>query len=153
MSKMDKSKTLSLDLQTDMNPQYGVFENQGSDWIYCMLHNFGGRMGLDGEVPVIAADPVETYNNTSHMKGIGMTMEAMENSPVVYELLFDTNWSKDPIDYEAWIEKYRQRRAGGDSESLEKAWDILLETAYADKGIYYQGAAETVINCRPGGQL
>lgn len=68
MSKMDKSKTLSLDLQTDMNPQYGVFENQGSDWIYCMLHNFGGRMGLDGEVPVIAADPVETYNNTSHMK-------------------------------------------------------------------------------------
>lgn len=150
MSKMDKSKTLSLDLQTDMNPQYGVFENQGSDWIYCMLHNFGGRMGLDGEVPVIAANPVETYNNTSHMKGIGMTMEAMENSPVVYELLFDTNWSKDPIDYEAWIEKYRQRRAGGDSESLEKAWDILLETAYADKGIYYQGAAETVINCRPG---
>lgn len=131
MSKMDKSKTLSLDLQTDMNPQYGVFENQGSDWIYCMLHNFGGRMGLDGEVPVIAANPVETYNNTSHMKGIGMTMEAMENSPVVYELLFDTNWSKDPIDYEAWIEKYRQRRAGGDSESLEKHgifyWKRLMQ--------------------------
>lgn len=150
MSLMDKSKTLSLDLQTDMNPQYGVFENQGSDWVYCMLHNFGGRMGLDGEVPVIAADPVATYNKTSHMKGIGMTMEAMENSPVVYELLFDTNWSKDPIDYEAWIKEYRQRRAGGDSESLKEAWELLLETAYADKGIYYQGAAETVINCRPG---
>ena len=27
---------------------------------------------------------------------------------------------------------------------------MLLETAYKDKGIYYQGAGETVINARPG---
>lgn len=149
MSQMDCSKVLALDLQTDMNPQYSVFENNGTPWIYCMLHNFGGRMGLDGEIPVIASDPVETLNHTKNMKGIGITPEALENSPVVYELLFETTWSKDPIDYRSWLEKYSERRAGGTSESLREAWDILLETAYADKGIYYQGAAETVINARP----
>ena len=149
MSQMDCSKVLALDLQTDMNPQYGVFESNGTPWIYCMLHNFGGRMGLDGEIPVIASDPIETKNSTNNMKGIGITPEALENSPVVYELFFETTWSKDPIDYRTWLEKYAERRAGGTSESLQKAWDILLETAYADKGIYYQGAAETVINSRP----
>ena len=149
MSQLDTKKTLPLDLQADMNPQHGLFEQNGSPWIYCMLHNFGGRMGLDGEVPVIAVDPIETYQNTNNMVGIGMTPEAMENGPAVYELLFDTNWSKDPINYREWMKTYGERRAGGTSDSLNQAWKILLNTAYADKGIYYQGAAETVINTRP----
>lgn len=156
MKYMDTSKALALDLQADMNPQHGLFEENGTPWIYCMLHNFGGRMGLDGEIPVIASDPMETKNKTKNMTGIGITPEALENSPVVYELLFDTTWSKDPIDYRNWLNKYTDRRAGVNEntnkqavEDLHKAWEILLETAYADKGIYYQGAAETVINARP----
>ena len=149
MSQLDTKKTLPLDLQADMNPQHGLFEQNGSPWIYCMLHNFGGRMGLDGEVPVIAQDPIETFQGTNNMVGIGMTPEAMENGPAVYELLFDTNWTKDPINYREWMKTYGERRAGGTSDSLNQAWKILLNTAYADKGIYYQGAAETVINTRP----
>lgn len=149
MSQLETEKTLPLDLQSDMRPQHGLFENNGAPWIYCMLHNFGGRMGLDGEIPKIASNPIETFNSTSNMTGIGMTPEAMENSPVVYELLFDTTWSKDPIDYRAWLKKYAKRRAGGESESLHQAWKILLNTAYANKQKYIQGAAETVINTRP----
>ncbi len=158
MSQLDKSKTLALVLQADMKADLEAkadrdekifFEQQGSPWIFCMLHDFGGRMGLDGEVPVIATDPIEISNTTNHMKGIGITAEALENSPVVYELMFDTNWSEDPIDYYAWLKKYSERRAGGESESLWKAWKILLNTAYANKHDTYQGAAETVINARP----
>ena len=151
ISKLEKSQMLVLGLQADMKPEEkDDFEKWGVSWVYCMLHNFGGRMGLDGEVPVIAADPIDTFHNTNHMAGIGITAEALENGPVVYELMFDTNWSKDPIDSYAWLKKYSERRAGGESESLWKAWKILLKTAYADKGIYFQGAAETVINARPG---
>ena len=100
MSQLDKSKTLALVLQADMKADLEAkadrdekifFEQQGSPWIFCMLHDFGGRMGLDGEVPVIATDPIEISNTTNHMKGIGITAEALENSPVVYELMFDTN--------------------------------------------------------------
>lgn len=151
ISKLQKDHTLILGLQADMKTnEKNDFERWQMPWVYCMLHDFGGRMGLDGEVPVIAVDPVETLNNTNYMAGIGITAEGLENSPVVYELMFDTNWSKDPIDYYAWLKKYGERRAGGESESLWKAWKILLKTAYADKGITYQGAAETVINARPG---
>lgn len=150
MSKLKKSQTRSLILQADMKTdEKNFFEGENAPWVYCMLHDFGGRMGLDGEVPVIAQDPIDTFHNTSQMNGIGITAEALENSPVVYELMLDTNWSKDPIDYYAWLKKYGERRAGGESKSLWKAWKILLKTAYADKGITYQGAAETVINARP----
>lgn len=150
MSKLDTKHTLPLDLNSTMNPEYSYFEDNGSKWIYNMLHNFGGRMGLDGDIVKMSKDPIETFQKTNNMVGIGMTPEAMENSPVVYEMLFDTTWSKDPIDYRAWTKKYGERRAGGTSDSLNEAWKILLETAYAEKNVYYQGAAETVINCRPG---
>ena len=149
ISKLDTSHVLVLDLQSDMRQQNWPFENRKIPWLYCMLHNFGGRMGLDGEVPVIATDPMETYNNKNYMVGIGITPEALENGPVAYELFLEVLWSKDPINYNEWIDGYAKRRAGGESESLQEAWDILVETAYADKGVYYQGAAETVMNARP----
>lgn len=149
MSQIDTSKAIALDLQADMNPQHDLFEQNGTPWIYCMLHNFGGRMGLDGEVPVIAQDPMFTKQRSKNMTGIGITPEALENSPIVYELFFDTTWNKDPIQVDQWVEKYAQRRAGGNSESLQEAWDILVETAYADKKDYIQGAAESVVNARP----
>ncbi len=65
---------LVLGLQADMKPEEkDDFEKWGVSWVYCMLHNFGGRMGLDGEVPVIAADPIDTFHNTNHMAGIGIS--------------------------------------------------------------------------------
>lgn len=147
-----KDQALALDLQTDKNPSYGVMEQYDVPWVWGMLHNFGGRMGLDGEINAIASRPAETKvdENASGMVGIGITPEALENSPVVYELLFDMTWSSDPIDPQKWVEKYAQRRAGGNDEKLQEAWGILTDTAYSVKKEYFQGAAETVINARPG---
>ncbi len=144
------NQALALDLQSDLNPQNGVMENTQVPWIWNMLHNFGGRMGLDGELEVTASQMTIDYQNKNYMVGIGITPEALENSPVAYELLFDMTWSKDPIDYRAWLNQYAARRAGGTSDSLKEAWNILNETAYAKKGQYFQGAAETVINAKPG---
>lgn len=145
-------QTLALDLQTDKNPSYSVMEKYNVPWVWNMLHNFGGRMGLDGEIDSIASRPASTYvdGSASGMVGIGITPEALENSPVVYELLFDMTWSSDPINPSKWLEKYAERRAGGTSDSLQEAWDTLHETAYSVKKEYFQGAAETVINARPG---
>lgn len=147
---VEPSQALALDLQSDLNAENGVMENHKVPWIWNMLHNFGGRMGLDGELEVTAEQMPKDFQNKNYMKGIGITPEALENSPVAYELFFDMTWSKDPIDYHAWLEKYAERRAGGTSDTLQEAWKILNETAYAKKGQYFQGAAETVINARPG---
>lgn len=152
----DKAKAIVLDLQSDMNPQNSPMESTQTPWIWNMLHNFGGRMGMDGEVEVIANKIPEAMAKSNYMVGIGITPEAIENSPIVYELLFDMTWEKDPINYKEWTYKYAQRRYNIDEaetaaiDDMKTAYDILLNTVYADKDIYIQGAAESVVNARPG---
>ncbi len=152
----DKNKAIVLDLQSDMRSQAGPMENTGTPWIWNMLHNFGGRMGMDGEVEVIASAIPEAMNNSRYMVGIGITPEAIENSPIVYELLFDMTWQKDPINYKEWTYQYAQRRYNIDRnnqsviDDINTAYDILLNTVYEDKDYYIQGAAESVVNARPG---
>ncbi|MFA9493429.1 alpha-N-acetylglucosaminidase [Streptococcus sp. E17BB] len=149
MLDLDKSKLLALDLQTDMRHEHGLFENNGTPWIYNVLHNFGGRMGSDGNLTKVAVDPLKMLKQRKHMVGIGLTAEALENNPVVYGLLFDTNWADGPIDINQWLDKYAERRIGSDHAPIKEAWKLLLETSYRDKGQYYQGAPESVINARP----
>ena len=146
----DKGQALVLDLQSDLRSQASPMENQGVPWVWNMLHNFGGRMGLDGVPEVISQDITKAYNSSGYMRGIGITPEAIDNSPIVYELLFDMTWEQDPVDYRSWTQEYAERRYGGTDGTIEKAWDILLDTAYKHTdGEYYQGAGESIINARP----
>ena len=146
----DKGQALVLDLQSDLRSQASAMENQGVPWVWNMLHNFGGRMGLDGVPEVISQDITKAYNSSGYMRGIGITPEAIDNSPIVYELLFDMTWEQDPVDYRSWTQEYAERRYGGTDGTIEKAWDILLDTAYKHTdGEYYQGASESIINARP----
>ena len=138
----EKDQALVLDLQSDLRSQASPMENKGVPWVWNMLHNFGGRMGMDGVPEVLAGAIPEAYNNSKYMKGIGITPEAIDNSPIVYELLFDMTWEQDPIDHRAWTREYVKRRYGGTDTKIEQAWDILLETAYKyNPGTYYQGAS------------
>lgn len=153
LSLLDRTKILALDLQTDMRQEHQIFEEMGIPWVYNVLHNFGGRMGLDGNLPLLSTDPMDLATNRQYMVGIGVTAEAFENSPIIYQLLFDTNWSSSEINLKTWLRDYAHARAGGLSLQLEQAWDGLLETVYRDKGTYYQGAAESIIQVRPTGEF
>ena len=145
----NKNQAIVLDLQSDLRSQKSPMENQQVPWIWNMLHNFGGRMGMDGVPEVIATEIPKAYKNNNYMRGIGITPEALENSPIVYDLLFDMTWEQDPINVRKWTENYVERRYGGIDEDIMKAWNILLDTAYKYNGSYYQGASESVINAKP----
>src|SRR5699024_8489331 len=129
--------------------EIGPMEEHGVPWVWNMLHNFGGRMGLDGELETIANKITKDKNNTDHMVGIGITPEAINNSPIVYDLLSDMIWTQDPVNYRNWTEEYIEYKYGKSSENLEEAWEILIDTAYKQKDSYYQGASESVINAKP----
>lgn len=149
MTNLDKEHVLVLDLFSEVSPRNSALEEAETPWIWNMLHNFGGRMGLDANPEKVSQNIPETYQNSNYMKGIGMTPEAIENSPMAYELLWDMTWSKDPIDFRQWAQEYAKRNYGGTNEDIQKVWDILLETGYNRKDNYYQGALESVINARP----
>jgi len=52
--------------------------------------------------------------------GIGLTPEAIEQNPLVYELMLDNVWRSGPItDLDAWTAAYLRRRYGADKSLAE----------------------------------
>jgi alpha-N-acetylglucosaminidase len=46
---------LILDLQAELEPQYIRLESfYGQPFVFCLLHNFGGTLGLNGAIPIIS---------------------------------------------------------------------------------------------------
>lgn len=140
----------------------GVKEFSDTPWVWCMLNNFGGRMGLHGYLDYIQQRIPAAANSTQHMKGVGITPEGSQENPVLYDFLYETIWTDDAsadlpvIDLDQWLADYARRRYGAESESAVAALGILKETVYngavKDKRLGLngnQGAPESVINARP----
>ena len=155
---------LVLDLYAEKTPHnqetggsYGdTKEFDDTPWLFCMLNNFGGRLGLHGHLDNMARNIPIAFNNGTSIAGIGITPEASVNNPVLYDFLFETIWQEDAsqpmteINLDTWLDAYAQRRYGSASESANAAWDILKETVYKSSlNNLGQGAPESVVNARP----
>lgn len=139
------------------NPDHGYSaEFDKTPWVYCMLNNFGGRLGLHGHLDNLASWIPKAFNTAEYIAGIGITPEASFNNPVLYDFLFESVWRDNAekemteINLDEWIKDYAERRYGMVSESADKAWKILLDTVYkAELNNLGQGAPESIVNARP----
>lgn len=139
-----------LDLAAEIEPVWkrtNAF--YGKPWIWNMLHNFGGNISLFGRMDGAAGGPSLALLDSAsfRMKGIGLTMEGIEQNPVLYELMTDHAWRKEPIDLEKWLPAYIINRYGHRDEHAWKAWDILHRTVYNGKAI--RDGAESILVARP----
>ncbi|KAA8540869.1 hypothetical protein F0562_024993 [Nyssa sinensis] len=99
--------------------------------LMCMLHNFAGNIEMYGILDAIASGPVEARTSeNSTMVGVGMSMEGIEQNPVVYDLMSEMAFQHDKIDVETWIDLYSRRRYGRFVQSMQDAWNILYHTVY-----------------------
>ncbi len=143
------------------NPRHGYSEEfDGTPWIYCMLNNFGGRMGLHGHLDNLIKDLPKVFNTTKKNVGIGLVPEASENNPLLYDFIFEAIWqdnAAEPLpemDIDRWLYEYSIRRYGKESKHAIGAIHILKDTVYkADLNMLGQGAPECVINARPGFEI
>ena len=136
-----------LDLWAEENPVWNRTESYyGKPWIWCMLHNFGGRNMMYGNAPKLATEPSRVLNEPSkgQLMGIGAVPEGIEQNPMIYSLLFDQVWRDTPIDLDSWLKNYVHCRYGVKDENMERAWDILQKTVYQNEGNY-----ESAITARP----
>ncbi len=162
-----KNHALILDLYAEKDPNYKKGHkdncNHGYDvefdhtsWVFCMLNNFGGRLGLHGHLDNMQKWIPEAFNNCRACVGIGITPEASFNNPVLYDFLFESVWREDAhapmteINLNDWVKEYITRRYGGFSNNALNAWEIFLNTVYkAELNNLGQGAPESIVNARP----
>lgn len=162
----NEEHALVLDLYAEKDPHYEDGNGGNSygyepefdktPWVFCMLNNFGGRLGLHGHLDNLANNIPKVFNETEYVAGIGITPEASVNNPLLYDFLFETVWVNDAeekmevINLDSWIEDYATRRYGAESESAQEALKILKETVYKSSlNMKGQGAPESVVNARP----
>ncbi|KAI7163240.1 hypothetical protein KC349_g1553 [Hortaea werneckii] len=127
---------LILDLFSESQPQWQRTSSYyGKPWIWCQLHDYGGNMGLYGQVENVTADAVAALGNASStMVGMGLTMEGQEGNEIMYDLLLDQAWSRSSLDSARYFRDWVSVRYHGSPSSLPqelfKAWDIMRGTVY-----------------------
>lgn len=142
---------VALDLHAEATPKWSSpTKNFGKhEWLYCMLHNFGGNIGLYGRIPAICTEFAKAQSSSSTLRGIGLTMEGIENNPVVYELMTELPWRGD-TDPETWLEQYATARYGCSDPKVNQAWQLLLKSVYnCPVGNHQQGTRESLFCARP----
>ncbi|SFE34312.1 alpha-N-acetylglucosaminidase [Chitinophaga sp. CF118] len=144
------NKMILLDLAAEIEPVWKRTDAfYGKPWIWNMLNNFGGNVNLFGRMDGVAAGPALALHDSAsrRLAGIGLTMEAIEQNPVMYELTMQHTWQTEPVQLNEWLRKYVLNRYGTQSDSLLKAWQILRHTVY--NGQLIRDGAESIITGRP----
>ncbi len=152
---------LVLDLYSENCPQWGDTMSeccrkdgfQGHDWAFCMLLNFGANVGLFGKMQHVIDEYYKARQSTfaSTMKGVGLTMEGIDNNPVMYELVSELPWRTDKFSWQEWLDAYVEARYGNvHNEKVHLAWMLLAKSIYgAPAELNQQGCHETVMCARP----
>lgn len=119
---------------------------EGFPWVWGIINNFGENTGMFGDLPRIASEPIRARNGRygPNMIGVGALMEGIDNNPVVYDLLFETAWADGAIDLRRWLSEYARYRYGENRREVDRAWQLLLDTAYKSGS-----RAESVFCARP----
>jgi alpha-N-acetylglucosaminidase len=139
-----------LDLWSETHPIWNRSEAYyGKQWIWNMLHNFGGNVSMFGRMRHVASDPSIALHDpeSKNMVGIGLTPEGIEQNPALYALMLENVWRSEPIDVSEWLKDYSFRRYGKKNEKINDGWEILKNTVYS--GGPSEGGQESIISARP----
>src|SRR5579862_2637292 len=89
----DPSEMIVLDLFSEAEPQWNRTDSYfGKRWVWCLLHgtsfslptnqDYGGNMGLEGNLQDLTTEPLYALQNTASMAGVGLAMEGQEGNEV-----------------------------------------------------------------------
>ncbi|WP_073399491.1 alpha-N-acetylglucosaminidase [Bacteroides luti] len=160
IKNMKNGDLLILDLFSECRPMWGMkpslWYREGGykqhNWLFCMLENFGGNVGLHGRLDQLLNNFYETRNNplAQHLKGIGLTMEGIENNPMMFELMTELPWRSEKVTKTGWIKEYLTARYGAKDNTIEQAWTVLANGILnCPQGNNQQGTHESIFCGRP----
>ena len=151
LNAVPDDRMIVLDLAAEIQPVWKRTEAfYGKPWIWNMLHNFGGNIVMFGRMNGVADGPASALKDpaSKKMEGIGLTMEAIEQNPILYELMTANTWQTEPINLDNWIKQYQLNRYGNLNKYTAQAWKTLRNTVYSGGTIIRDGS-ESIITGRP----
>ncbi len=150
LNAVPAGRLLVLDLFSDGSPAFDSYNGYApQEAIFCAIPNFGGRSGVMGRLNNLT-DNYFTYKaKYASIKGIGAAPEAIEQTPVTYDLLFQLPWMGSKPDVKEWVKNYATARYGVDNTAAQEAWDLLRNSALNFGADGIQGPVEDVWAARP----
>lgn len=149
---------LILDLWSESSPQWQRTNSYfGKPWIWCQLHDYGGNLGLSGQILNITLNPIQALSNSSSLVGFGLTMEGQEGNEIIYDLLLDQAWSNASIDTDSYFHDWATTRynpgvaksTGNVPYQLYNAWDRLRTSVYNNTNSTYMDVMKSVLELSP----
>ncbi len=126
-------RMIALDLYCEVAPVWQKTEAfHGKPWVWCIIHNYGGKVGMYGGLPQITANlkTARTSPKRGELKGIGLIMEGFGYNPIVYDLLTDMTWRGEVPALKSWTDDFVVRRYGQRVPAAQQAWRLLGQTVY-----------------------
>lgn len=151
LTNVPEGKLIVLDLFSDGSPAFDGYSGYApQEAVFCAIPNFGGRSGLMGRLNNLTDNYFKYKAKYASIKGIGAAPEAIEQTPVTYDLIFQLPWMNGvKPNVQEWVANYAVARYGQDNEEVKAAWDLLRRGPlnYGADGI--QGPVEDVWAARP----
>lgn len=150
-------RMLLLDLFADYSPVWQRAESfHGKSWIWCMLQNFGQRQCLSGTSDTVAGEPARLLHDpeAGNLKGIGLTMEGINQNPFIFALMLENVWRDTPVDRLSFLDGYLHNRydlrdaSSATVADASEAWRSLLHSVYSNH-TNPDGGKQSVLTQRP----
>ena len=151
LTAVPAGRLVVLDLFSDGSPAFDKYNGYApQDAVFCAIPNFGGRSGLMGRLQNVTDNYFKFKGKYASIKGIGAAPEAIEQTPVTYDLIFQLPWMNGvKPDVAAWVDNYAVARYGKENSITKEVWSLLRQSvlAYGADGI--EGPIEDVWAARP----
>eukprot|EP01084_Bolivina_argentea_P088867 160445_1 len=153
LSGIPNNGMIILDLQAEVDPQYPKWNSfYGKPFIWCDLHNPGGRNGMMGNLPGVNDGFIKslTYPNTT-VVGVGTTMEGIWQNYITYDMVYKMGFHNEtnPINITQFGIRYAYRRYGlpftaeNDeiiTQNIVNGWSLLVKYLYTINTEQAQGS-------------
>eukprot|EP00035_Acanthoeca_spectabilis_P028652 m.471561 g.471561 ORF g.471561 m.471561 type:complete len:835 (-) comp31250_c0_seq1:128-2632(-) len=143
---------------SSLDPPFSFY---GVPFIWGVLHNFGGNVGMWGSVDTLNRGPFEAFANATSVAGVGIFPEGIDQNTPYYQFLYDVNWANHgPLDLATWWHRFATERYGRGDARAARAWALLAESVYGEtqqvgpggaRGMYQEKARDGITSYPFGG--
>ncbi|XP_064476970.1 alpha-N-acetylglucosaminidase-like isoform X2 [Ornithodoros turicata] len=150
LTSVPLGRMIVLDLESELNPWYRQASMYfGQPFIWNMLHNFGGVLGMYGMLDAVNTGPfVARSANGSTMIGIGLTPEGIEQNDIIYAFMDENDLRTSPVNVDKWVADYGTRRYGRSNAHVALALRILRHSVY--NATQQKNHGRCALTSRPG---